>query len=77
MGKTLIYIFSRIHRLVLNWYNFCRESGTTTGVDLTLKEAVEYLSHAEENYQQCGATFIQHASFKEEQAKQEVWALLR
>ncbi|TNM87047.1 hypothetical protein fugu_007277 [Takifugu bimaculatus] len=47
-------------------------SGTTTGVDLTLKEAVEYLSHAEENYQQCGATFIHHASFKEEQAKQQV-----
>lgn len=42
--------------------------------DLTLKEAVEYLSHPEENYQQCGATFIQHATFKEEHAKQEVSA---
>lgn len=43
--------------------------------DLTLKEAVEYLSHPEENYQQCGATFIQHATFKEEHAKQEVLQL--
>lgn len=40
--------------------------------DLTLKEAVEYLSHPEENYQQCGATFIQHTTYKEEHAKQEV-----
>lgn len=42
--------------------------------DLTLKEAVEYLSYDEENYQQCGATFIQHVTFKEERAKQEVRA---
>lgn len=41
-------------------------------VDITLKEAVEYLSHSDENYQQCGATFIQHATFKEEHTKQEV-----
>lgn len=53
-------------------HSFCRESSPTTGLELTLKEAVEYLSHPEESYQQCGATFIQHASFKEEQAKQEV-----
>ncbi|XP_030279588.1 plakophilin-1 [Sparus aurata] len=43
--------------------------------DLTLKEAVEYLSHPEENYQQCGATFIQHTTFKEDHAKQEVFEL--
>lgn len=44
--------------------------------DVTLKEAVEYLSHTDENYQQFGATFIQHTTFNEERAKQEVWALL-
>ncbi|CAK6951527.1 plakophilin-1 [Scomber scombrus] len=43
--------------------------------DLTLKEAVEFLSNAEENYQQCGATFIQHTTFKDEHAKQEVYQL--
>lgn len=43
--------------------------------DLTLKEAVGYLSHPEENFQQCGANFIQHTTFKEESAKQEVKAL--
>lgn len=43
--------------------------------DLTLKEAVEFLSSAEEKYQQCGATFIQHATFKEDRAKQEVFQL--
>lgn len=43
-------------------------------LDLTLKEAVEYLSHHEENYQQYGAIFIQHATFKEEHTKQEVRA---
>ncbi|XP_032376616.1 plakophilin-1 isoform X1 [Etheostoma spectabile] len=43
--------------------------------DMTLKEAVEFLSHPEENYQQCGATFIHHTTFKEEGAKQEVFHL--
>ncbi|KAF1390439.1 hypothetical protein PFLUV_G00058060 [Perca fluviatilis] len=43
--------------------------------DMTLKEAVEFLSHPEENYQQCGATFIHHTTFKEDGAKQEVFQL--
>ncbi|KAM3618062.1 uncharacterized protein V6R79_014747 [Siganus canaliculatus] len=43
--------------------------------DLTLKEAVEYLSHPAENYQQCGATFIQHTTYKEDHTKQEVLEL--
>lgn len=53
-------------------YISCRGSTTATGLELTVKEAVEYLSHDEESYQQCGATFIQNASFKAEQAKTEV-----
>ncbi|XP_068606133.1 plakophilin-1 [Brachionichthys hirsutus] len=43
--------------------------------DLTLKEAVEYLSHSEESFQQCGALVIQSATFKEERTKQEVLEL--
>lgn len=43
--------------------------------DLTLKEAVEFLSHPEENYQQLGATFIQHTTFSDERAKPEVLQL--
>ncbi|KAM6924862.1 plakophilin-1 [Xenentodon cancila] len=43
--------------------------------DLTLTEAVEYLSQSGENYQQCGANFIQHATFNEESAKEEVFKL--
>ncbi|XP_074538302.1 plakophilin-1 [Halichoeres trimaculatus] len=50
-------------------------NSTATMADLTLKEAVEFLSHSDENYQQCGATFIQHTTYKEERAKQEVYAL--
>lgn len=40
--------------------------------ELTLKEAVAFLSHSEENFQQWGATFIQHNTFKDESVKQEV-----
>lgn len=40
--------------------------------ELTLKEAVDFLSHSEENFQQWGATFIQHNTVKDDQVKQEV-----
>lgn len=40
--------------------------------ELTLKEAVEFLSHEEENFQQWGATYIQHNTYKDDQVKQEV-----
>ncbi|KAL6119620.1 pkp1 [Pungitius sinensis] len=43
--------------------------------DMTLDQAVEFLSYPEEDYQQCGATFIQHKSFKEDGTKQEVFQL--
>ncbi|XP_057685706.1 plakophilin-1 isoform X2 [Corythoichthys intestinalis] len=43
--------------------------------DLTIKEAVEFLSHPEEKFQQCGATVIQQVTFKEDSAKQEVLQL--
>ncbi|KAG7477815.1 hypothetical protein MATL_G00073610 [Megalops atlanticus] len=44
-------------------------------VDITMKEAVEYLSSQDENYQHCGASFIQHSAFKDSSAKQEVFRL--
>uniref|UniRef100_A0A8C2ZJ22 Plakophilin 1 n=2 Tax=Cyclopterus lumpus TaxID=8103 RepID=A0A8C2ZJ22_CYCLU len=43
--------------------------------EMTLKQAVEFLTHHEENYQQCGANFIHHTTFKEEGTKQEVFQL--
>ncbi|KAK5894700.1 hypothetical protein CesoFtcFv8_011370 [Champsocephalus esox] len=43
--------------------------------DMTLKQAMEFLSHSDENYQQCGATFIQHTTYKEESTKQEVFKM--
>ncbi|XP_029291387.1 plakophilin-1 [Cottoperca gobio] len=47
-------------------------NSTVNMSDMTLKQAVEFLSHPEENYQQCGATFIHHTTYKEERTKQEV-----
>ncbi|XP_062314233.1 plakophilin-1 [Osmerus eperlanus] len=48
---------------------------TVSMADMTLKEAVEFLASPEENYQQCGASFIQHTTFKEDRSKQEVLKL--
>ncbi|XP_031700315.1 plakophilin-1 isoform X2 [Anarrhichthys ocellatus] len=58
--------------------NIGQQSSMNTGTnmsDMTLNQAVEFLSHPEENYQQCGATFIHHTTFKEEGTKQEVFQL--
>lgn len=57
---------------VSHFYYFSRVNTGINMSDVTLKEAVEYLSHTDENYQQFGATFIQHTTFNEERAKQEV-----
>ncbi|KAJ8360445.1 hypothetical protein SKAU_G00169700 [Synaphobranchus kaupii] len=43
--------------------------------DISMKEAVEYLVSQDENYQHCGASYIQHRTYKEDQAKQEVFQL--
>ncbi|XP_076604475.1 plakophilin-1 isoform X2 [Chaetodon auriga] len=42
--------------------------------DITMKEAVEYLSKGE-TYQHCGASYIQHNTFIDESAKEEVLKL--
>ncbi|KAL4623821.1 plakophilin-1-like [Arapaima gigas] len=43
--------------------------------DFTIKEAVEYLSRPEENFQLCGASIIQYNTFKDEKTKEEVFQL--
>ncbi|XP_044069459.1 plakophilin-1 [Siniperca chuatsi] len=43
--------------------------------DITMKEAVEYLSSHEETYQHCGASYIQHNTFIDDKAKEEVLKL--
>ncbi|KAK7155838.1 hypothetical protein R3I93_010490 [Phoxinus phoxinus] len=43
--------------------------------DLTMRDAVDYLFSPDENYQQCGAAYIQHSTFSDNKAKQEVLAL--
>lgn len=37
-----------------------------------MKEAVEYLSSGDENFQHCGASYIQHSAFIDDKAKEEV-----
>lgn len=51
------------------------DSGTNTSskaADITMKEAVEYLSNEDETYQHCGASYIQHNTFISDAAKEEV-----
>ncbi|XP_059383270.1 plakophilin-1 isoform X2 [Carassius carassius] len=43
--------------------------------NITLKEAVDYLSHSDTSHQLCGASFIQHHTFTEDRAKQKVCSL--
>lgn len=40
--------------------------------DITMAEAVQYLSSGDVNYQHYGASFIQHSTYSEDKAKQEV-----
>ncbi|XP_035488839.1 plakophilin-1 isoform X1 [Scophthalmus maximus] len=53
-------------------------SGTNghSGVaDITMKEAVEYLSNSGDTFQHCGASYIQHNTFIDDKAKEEVLKL--
>ncbi|XP_077060853.1 plakophilin-1 [Siphateles boraxobius] len=43
--------------------------------DISLEEAVGYLTLSDENYQLLGASFIQNKTYTEEKAKEEVWRL--
>ncbi|XP_073324959.1 plakophilin-1-like [Pagrus major] len=51
------------------------ESGSNGNVavaEITMKEAVELLSSGDETYQHCGATYIQHNTYIDDKAKEEV-----
>ncbi|XP_036389818.1 plakophilin-1 [Megalops cyprinoides] len=54
---------------------FVGTNGAGSIPDITMKEAVEFLSSQQESYQLKGASFIQHSTFNEEKAKQEVLQL--
>uniref|UniRef100_A0A8C1SAL8 Plakophilin 1b n=1 Tax=Cyprinus carpio TaxID=7962 RepID=A0A8C1SAL8_CYPCA len=43
--------------------------------DITMQEAIDYLFASDESYQLCGAAYIQHSTFTEDKAKQEVLTL--
>ncbi|KAF1391995.1 hypothetical protein PFLUV_G00047900 [Perca fluviatilis] len=48
-------------------------SNNNSGVaDITMKEAVDFLSNEDETYQHCGASYIQHNTFIDDKAKEEV-----
>ncbi|KAK5622461.1 hypothetical protein CRENBAI_003236 [Crenichthys baileyi] len=50
-------------------------NGNILSADITMKEAVEFLSSDDENYQNCGASYIQHNAFISDKAKEEVLML--
>lgn len=43
--------------------------------DMTMRDAVDCLSSTDENVQLCGASYIQHSTFNDDKAKQEVLTL--
>ncbi|XP_049590363.1 plakophilin-1 [Syngnathus scovelli] len=47
-------------------------SGNSAMADITMKEAVEFLSNEDIKYQLCGASYIQHNTFVDDKAKEEV-----
>lgn len=64
-----------MHRLIMrSIYIFFphRINGNSGVAEITMKEAVEYLSNEDEKYQLCGASYIQHNTFIYDKAKEEV-----
>lgn len=49
-----------------------RSKGNPKVANLTMKEAVEYLSSKDEMYQHWGASYIQHNTFIDDKAKEDV-----
>ncbi|XP_028260809.1 plakophilin-1 isoform X2 [Parambassis ranga] len=50
-------------------------NGNRKAADITMKDAVEYLSMDVEAFQHCGASYIQHSTFMDDTAKEEVLKL--
>ncbi|KAK0145497.1 Plakophilin-1 [Merluccius polli] len=61
-----------LNRLVKVEQDQSMQNSEISMANMTLKDAVDLLSHSEENFQHCGASFIQHCTFKEEGPKHEV-----
>lgn len=57
---------------VFSLYVSYRLKGSTKVANLTMKEAVEYLSSKDEMYQHWGASYIQHNTFIDDRAKEDV-----
>lgn len=57
---------------VFSLYGSSRSKHTSGVANLTMKEAVEYLSKKDETYQHWGASYIQHNTFVDDKAKEEV-----
>ncbi len=43
--------------------------------NMTMQDAVDYLFSTDESYQLSGAAYIQHSTFTDDKAKQEVWTI--
>ncbi|XP_060925118.1 plakophilin-1 [Limanda limanda] len=56
-------------------YFSSRSNGSTGVADITMKEAVSCLSSSDETHQHCGASYIQHNSFIDDKAKDELLKL--
>lgn len=54
------------------FFIFFRSNGNILNADITMKEAVQFLTSDDENYQNCGASYIQHNTFISDKAKEEV-----
>lgn len=50
-------------------------NGNSAVADITMKEALEYLSKDDETFQHCGASYIQHNTYVDDKAKEEVLKL--
>lgn len=74
--KWLVQIFQWTQSscmLSMFLYFFSDMSNSSSGTaDVTMEEAVEFLSHKDEMYQYCGASCIQHNTFVDDKAKEEV-----
>lgn len=57
---------------VFSLYASSRSKHTSGVANLTMKEAVEYLSKQDKTYQHWGASYIQHNTFVDDKAKEEV-----
>uniref|UniRef100_A0A3B5MPE9 Plakophilin 1b n=1 Tax=Xiphophorus couchianus TaxID=32473 RepID=A0A3B5MPE9_9TELE len=54
---------------------FFRVNGNSLSSNITMQEAVQFLSSQDEKYQHCGASYIQHNTFISDKAKEEVFTL--